>query len=109
MLEPSKVFISGPMTGYEEYNRPAFIEAEKKLKAAGFTVVNPATFGIDDLSRAEIARIDLNALLSCNYIYQLDGWDKSKGASAEWMVALWADIKPVNDSWLAWYINAKAC
>lgn len=109
MLEPSKVFISGPMTGYPESNRPAFMEAEKELKAAGFTVVNPATFGIDDLSNVEIARIDLTALLSCNYIYQLDGWDKSKGASAEWMVALWADIKPVNDSWLAWYISAKAC
>lgn len=107
MLEPKKVFISGPMTGYLESNRPAFMEAEKELKAAGFTVVNPATFGIDDLSNVEIARIDLTALLSCNYIYQLEGWENSTGATAEWQAAKWAGIMPVNKAWLDWYTGTE--
>ena len=103
MLEMKKVFISGPMTGLPNYNREAFDEAEEMLQNAGFTVVNPAKFGIDDMTDADIARIDLNALLSCNYIYQLEGWSYSKGASAEWSVSLWAGIKTVNKEWLEWY------
>ena len=103
MLEMKKVFISGPMTGLPNYNREAFDEAEELLNKAGFTVVNPAKFGIDGMSDADIARIDLSTLLSCNYIYQLEGWTYSKGASAEWNVALWAGIKTVNKEWLEWY------
>lgn len=107
MVETKKVFISGPMTGLPNYNRDAFNEAEDLLIKAGFTVVNPAKFGIDRMSNADIARIDLIALLSCNYIYQLEGWGKSKGASAEWGVALWAGIKTVNKEWLEWYVEKE--
>lgn len=107
MLEMKKVFISGPMTGLPNYNREAFEEAEELLNRAGFTVVNPAKFGIDGLTDADIARIDLSALLSCNYIYQLEGWSYSKGASAEWSVALWAGIKTVNKEWLEWYVEKE--
>lgn len=107
MLEMKKVFISGPMTGLPNYNREAFDEAEELLQNAGFTVVNPAKFGIDDMTDADIARIDLNALLSCNYIYQLEGWSYSKGASAEWSVSLWAGIKTVNKEWLEWYVEKE--
>ena len=105
MLEMNKVFISGPMTGLPNYNREAFDNAEEMLKKAGFTVVNPAKFGIDGMTDADIARIDINALLSCNYIYQLEGWTYSKGASAEWSVSLWAGIKTVNKEWLEWYVE----
>lgn len=107
MMEMKKVFISGPMTGLPNYNREAFDEAEEMLLKAGFTVVNPAKFGIDGMTDADIARIDLNALLSCNYIYQLEGWTYSKGASAEWSIALWAGIKTVNKEWLEWYIEKE--
>lgn len=104
MLETKRVFISGPMTGYEDYNRPAFMEAEEKLRKAGFSVFNPAWMNFDaGFSNDAIMAIDLCALSHCNYIYQLEGWDKSKGASAEWMTALSMGIKPVNDSWLEWY------
>ena len=106
-MEMKKVFISGPMTGLPNYNREEFDKAEEMLLKAGFTVVNPAKFGIDGLTDADIARIDLNALLSCNYIYQLEGWTYSKGASAEWSVALWAGIKTVNKEWLEWYIEKE--
>ena len=109
MLEPKKVFISGPMTGYKNLNKQEFMIAEQKLKAAGFTVINPANFNLDPgLSDQDIAAIDLAALLRCDYIYQLEGWDKSKGASGEWMAALWAGIQAVNSAWLEWYVEAKA-
>ncbi|ECE8819412.1 DUF4406 domain-containing protein, partial [Salmonella enterica subsp. enterica serovar Reading] len=37
-----KVYIAGPMTGYENFNREAFHRAEKALKREGHTVLNPA-------------------------------------------------------------------
>ncbi|EGF7427729.1 DUF4406 domain-containing protein, partial [Escherichia coli] len=37
-----RVYIAGPMTGYKNFNREAFHEAEEKLKQKGCTVLNPA-------------------------------------------------------------------
>ena len=106
MEEIKKVFISGPMTGLPDNNRKAFEEAEKSLKAAGFSVFNPSWLNFDNgFSDADIAAIDLAALKRCNYIYQLEGWEKSKGASAEWLVANWCGLKSVNREWLEWYVG----
>lgn len=106
MLETKRVFISGPMTGYEDFNRPAFMEAEEKLKKAGFSVFNPAWMDFDSgFSNDAIMSIDLVALSHCNYIYQLPGWKYSKGASAEYMFALASDIQFVNVDWLEWYLG----
>ena len=103
-MEIKKVFISGPMTGLPNLNRAAFDEAEQRLRRAGFSVFNPAKLDFDPgWSDCDIAEIDLAALKRCNYIYQLDGWEKSKGASAEWLVAKWCGIKTVNKDWLDWF------
>ena len=109
MIETKRCFISGPMTGIEDWNRPAFMEAEEKLKAAGFSVFNPAWLNFDDggFGNEAIMAIDIAALSHCNYIYQLEGWEKSKGASAEWSFALSAGIKFVNHSWLQWFLTEK--
>lgn len=107
MLETKKVFISGPMTGLPEWNKPAFDEAEKLLRKAGFTVFNPCCLLAigNGWSDQDIAAIDLTVLGRCNYIYQLDGWSKSKGASAEWQAALWMGLKTINKEWLEWYVG----
>lgn len=36
-----RIFVSGPMTGYPDLNRPAFDAAEKRLTARGHFVINP--------------------------------------------------------------------
>ena len=103
-----KVFISGPMRGYDNMNKEAFFEAEEILKMAGFDVFNPAwlNFG-PGFSQADIMAIDTAALSRCDYIYQLDGWERSTGAVGEWQVAKWANIKPINKMWLNWYIDKR--
>ena len=108
-METKRCFISGPMTGYPDLNKEAFFEAEEKLKRAGFSVFNPARLGLDDggFTNQMILGIDLTALSHCNYIYQLDGWPESKGASAEWQFALSSGIKVVNREWLKWYVEVK--
>ena len=39
-----KIYLSGPMTGFKDYNYQMFNDAAKKLRAEGFEVVNPAEF-----------------------------------------------------------------
>lgn len=89
-----KVFISGPMSGYDNFNREAFMEAEKKLKEAGYSVFNPAwLLGLDsEWDTASIMAIDMAALSRCDAIYQLDGWRESKGAKAEYRTAEWLGL-----------------
>ena len=106
MIETKRCFISGPMTGIEDFNRPAFMAAEEALKLAGFSVFNPAWMNFDGgFDNDAIMAIDLVALSHCNYIYQLDGWAYSKGASAEWNAALAMGIKSVSHEWLDWYLG----
>ena len=89
-----KVYISGPMSGIENFNKPAFDEAERKLKEAGYSVFNPAWLDVDDTwTDAELLYIDLAALDKCDAIYQLPGWKNSRGAMTEYRYALNAGKK----------------
>lgn len=86
----ARIYISGPMSGYEDHNRDAFYEAERALNRLGaYYVVNPHTLhgGVEDKSRASYMRADLAELDTCEYIYMLPGWECSRGARCEWMVA----------------------
>lgn len=105
-MQPKKVYISGPMRGYENNNIDAFNEAEEKLVKAGFSVFNPAWLKFDSAwSPEDFMPIDAVILSRCDYIYQLDNWEKSSGGSTEWMNALWSGKKVINHSWLDWYIS----
>lgn len=79
-----KVFISGPMSGYDDFNRPAFMEAEKMLKEAGFDVFNPAWLDVgNEWNKGELLAIDICALSHCDAIFLLKDWDRSTGAQLE--------------------------
>lgn len=83
-----KVYISGPMTGIEDYNFPAFHQAAERLQAAGYRVENPASKGvIDGWTWSDYLRHDLRQLLECDAICLLPGWRNSKGATLEHHVA----------------------
>lgn len=97
-----KIYIAGPMTGYEKWNFPAFFEAEEMLKSMGHNPVNPAHNDGDTIEKAlESAgsperpnntwgyymRRDLPHVMECEALCVLDGWQKSKGASLEVHVA----------------------
>ena len=80
-----KVFISGPITGTEDYI-DRFLKAELELTQKGYTVVNPA--GV--LAQLPVAfrwgtcmSITLALLEECDSIYMLKDWEHSKGAQIE--------------------------
>lgn len=92
----TKIFISGPMTGIENYNANAFIDAEEQLLAAGWDVVNPYYNQVEkDAPREEHMRADLKLLLECDTIYSLIGWHKSVGATVEFLAAKQCGMKQI--------------
>lgn len=101
----TRLYLSGPITGIKDMNRPAFTTAAKWLRAAGHQVVNPHDIGEPAellLPWEEYLRADLIVMLQeCEALAQLPGWESSRGAlleahvadSLRWEVKSW-------DSWL---------
>lgn len=83
-----RIYISGPMTGMPDLNFPAFHAEAARLSALGYDVVNPAEINPDPgMSWHECMRRDLRALLDCDALALLEGWQKSAGAHLEMHVA----------------------
>ena len=80
------VYISGPMTGLPEFNKPAFNAMESRLAAAGCRVLNPARQP-DGLEYAEYMRRAVHDLLAATRVVFLTDHHKSRGAMLEWSVA----------------------
>lgn len=80
------LYLSGPMTGHEDWNYPAFHNAAAKLRSSGYAVINPAEAydGDTTLPFDVYLRHDLRSILrDCDTIVVLDGWEKSPGAVLE--------------------------
>lgn len=91
------VYLAGPMTGYPEYNFPAFRAVAAELRAAGHEVWSPAEQDeeLDGFNPAtdkaesfvHYMRRDLPAVMGAAAVWVLPGWEKSKGAQLEVHVA----------------------
>ena len=53
MIKKQTIYVAGPMRGYEEFNYPAFYEAERILESIGWDVVNPAKMDAEELDKKE--------------------------------------------------------
>lgn len=83
-----KVYISGPMTGLPDLNRPAFTDAEQVLKLCGYEVLNPANVTAPpDATWEQYMRLDIPMLMHADAIYLLGGWERSRGARIEFNLA----------------------
>ena len=80
------LYLSGPMTGHEDWNYPAFHNAAAKLRSSGYAVINPAEAydGDTTLPFDVYLRHDLRSILQdCDAIVVLPGWETSPGAVLE--------------------------
>lgn len=91
-----KVYIAGPMRGYENDNHASFDEAERRWRQAGHTPISPAylaralgkggesgnyTTEADYIRQVMI--IDTTVICHCDAVAVLPGWHQSKGAIME--------------------------
>ena len=90
-------YLAGPMSGYPDLNRQAFIEAKQRWQDDwGIEVISPVDLmppseDGDTPVRDFIGR-DIAALAQCNGIVMLLGWQTSKGAVAEFFCARWLGL-----------------
>lgn len=78
------IYISGPMTGRPNLNFDAFNAEAARLRALGYTVVNPAEINPDSsMSWHDCMRADIRALMDCDTVATLPGWLESSGAHLE--------------------------
>lgn len=104
-----RIYLAGPMTGYEHYNFPAFDAAAYHLRRLGHEVFNPADNdrenGFDAMGLkgddAEQHGFDLRTALKqdlswiCDHaeaVAVLPHWEASKGAKTEVALARALDI-----------------
>ena len=93
-MKAKRIYIAGPMTGLPELNFPAFNAEAARLRALGYDVVNPVELNPDRKTPwAECMRRDLKALLDCDTLVTLHGWEYSIGARLETHVAQHVGIK----------------
>ena len=103
----SAIYIAGPMTGYPDFNFPAFDEAVICLIDRGWygAIISPADLdreqGIEPDANGDIANFDykaairrcVDAMFGCDTIYMLKGWELSKGARMEHALAICLDLE----------------
>lgn len=87
-IEKPKAYISGKMTGTEDYGREKFSKARQILMGKGYEVFSPSDIGyVDGWDWSEYMRYDLAEMTKCDIVYMLDDWKDSKGATIEYEVA----------------------
>ncbi len=77
-----KIYIAGPMTGYENFNRESFNSAAECCINNNATPLNPAILP-DGLTQGQYMDICFAMIRASDAIYLLKGYEESKGAMAE--------------------------
>lgn len=106
-FKKKQIYVAGPMSGYPEFNFPAFFGAQRRFEQEGWRVWNPAAKeeenGVQDAAAYSVGdnialvaegwdwagafKWDCDKVITSDAIFLLKGWERSTGARAEWAVA----------------------
>lgn len=98
-----KVYLSAPMSGHLNLNRPMLAEITKALREKGYTVFNPGELGIDDWVQA--MKLCVKALPDYDYLIQLPGWEGSRGATVEYALATILGLDVITLKWASEHLG----
>lgn len=101
-----RLYVIGPVTGYHNDNKDAFLKARERLEAAGYTVIIPHDVIPTGTPWAIALRISIATMLTkVDAVAKLDGTYHSRGADIEAATAIDCDmaVRLVSD----WMRRAK--
>lgn len=92
-MNKRRIYLAGPMTGYDEHNYPAFRAAAADLRGQGHYVYSPHEhYGPEEYGAAVLrqAFADYAVFIcgSADTIVLLPGWGESRGAKVEHALAM---------------------
>ena len=106
------IFISGPMTGFENYNFGKFNEVAARLIQAGYNVINPVNickkFKQEEVIKSKeafdamVAEQQVAEREQCDAILLLDGWELSLGVRLELQTAIELKFQIFLEKDLSW-------
>jgi hypothetical protein len=84
-MRTNRLYLSGPMTGIKDLNRPKFNKYAKALRDKGYKVINPPELDKRSPQRTweGCLQRDIGELMGCNSIAVMPGWKDSRGANLE--------------------------
>lgn len=82
-----RIYLSGPMTGIENFNYPAFHVEAARMRELGYHVENPAE-NAEQPSWNAYMRQAVRQMLTCDKVALLPGWQRSRGALVEHWIAI---------------------
>ena len=120
--EPKIIYVSGPMTGYDEFNVEAFQHARDYIEQVhGQIAVIPGdgeTYTDEEMATWTPApehlekwlRQDVQAILSVDEVWVLPGWEDSRGSRFEVLIAqeLGIPLRTLDGNTLYQYIVTRA-
>lgn len=80
-----RIYLSLPISGYDiDERKDTAMQMEIKLRGLGYDVFNPLGNGwVGGLTTHEYMKRDLKALLDCDCIFIMHGWNRSAGCKLE--------------------------
>lgn len=101
-----RIYISGPMTGYENFNFDEFNKMENDIliNFDWVSVVNPVAISkkVEEVKKnptyEDYLREDCRGLIDCDAVILLDGWRNSGGCQKEVSIARFLNI-PCFENW----------
>ena len=86
-IQGKSVFLSGPITGIDDY-KDKFEDAMEIIKALGASsIFNPAAEIPDDTKREEAMRICTGKIITIDCVVMLPNWRDSEGACFEYVAS----------------------
>lgn len=83
-----RIFLSGPMSGLPDFNRPAFNREADRLRQLGWVVLSPSENPAPACgSWAGWMRMSITQLMCADLMVTLPGWIDSEGARLEQVIA----------------------
>lgn len=103
------VYISGPITGFEEGNFSAFKQMEDRLKELECGIINPhrlfTTDEVQNFQWEDFMKRCIKHMMDADLVVTLDEWHNSKGATMEVHIAHSLGIKVTHHSRLEFNLD----